>query len=194
MPSMAVRIGTGVIFAALLSSVTACSRGPASRRDLTKAIVEAMGERPAIGCSAPFFEDVPCSDSGWGWIERIRTDGITKGCNPNRHLFCPNDPVSRATVAMFAARALAKGDDGVPEAYGPEATTGRRYSCDPASLNVSFRDVSAGDIFCRHVHYLWARGVTTGFSDGSYRPTVLATRSNVDDLVSQVVRARASSR
>jgi hypothetical protein len=40
-------------------------------------------------------------------IDRLATAGITKGCNPpTNNRFCPNDPVSRAQMASFLARAL----------------------------------------------------------------------------------------
>ena len=49
------------------------------------------------------------SDSGGfaqNAIAAIAEAGITVGCNTARTLFCPNDPVSRAEMATFLARAL----------------------------------------------------------------------------------------
>jgi hypothetical protein len=48
------------------------------------------------------FTDVPPGSFGYAWIQELSTLGITTGCGPN--LYCPNDPVTRAQMAIFIIR------------------------------------------------------------------------------------------
>jgi hypothetical protein len=79
-------------------------------------------------------------------------------------------------MALFIGRAVAGSDAAVPVSYGPDPVTGRSYSCDSGSPNLHFTDITTSDIFCRAVHYLWARDVISGFPDNSYQPGGLVTR------------------
>ena len=136
--------------------------GAVSRRDAAKALIQARGESPATGCKDPYFKDVPCADAGWGWIEKLRLDRLTSGCDPSGPLFCPDNAMIRAQVAMMVTRSLAGNDDAVPMSYGPDPATKRSYSCDAGKPNLHFKDVTAADIFCKHVHYLWAKNLLAG--------------------------------
>jgi hypothetical protein len=42
-------------------------------------------------------------------IETIAAAGITAGCNPAGDLYCPRGSVTRAEMAVFLVRALARG-------------------------------------------------------------------------------------
>jgi hypothetical protein len=108
--------------------------------------------------------------------------GVTTGCEPGK--FCPNPKVSRGQMAMFIARAVAGGDASVPKTYGPDPQTGRTYSCDPTTPNVRFTDIKTSDIYCRHVHYLWAKDVISGFPDNSYGPSLDVTRGAMAKFLS----------
>jgi hypothetical protein len=48
------------------------------------------------------FNDVPSTAFGFKWIQELSQLGITTGCGAN--LFCPNDPVTRAQMAIFVIR------------------------------------------------------------------------------------------
>jgi len=50
------------------------------------------------------FQDVAASYCLAGWIEQLKNDGITTGCNANPPLYCPYSPVSRAEMAVFLLR------------------------------------------------------------------------------------------
>ncbi len=52
----------------------------------------------------PTFSDVPTTHPLFAEIETAARIGMTAGCGGGR--FCPDDPASRATAAIFAARAL----------------------------------------------------------------------------------------
>ena len=55
---------------------------------------------PATG----IFADVPTSYWAANWIEQLYTEGITSGCGTNPLLYCPENTVTRAEIAVFLAR------------------------------------------------------------------------------------------
>jgi WD40 repeat protein len=120
------------------------------------------------------FSDVEPTNPFCRHVHYIYGTGVTTGCEPGK--YCPEPDVTRAQMAMFIARAMAGSDAAVPQAYGPDPATGRSYSCNPGSPNLHFTDVTTGDIFCRHTHYLWAKDVISGFPDNSYQPAAEVTR------------------
>jgi hypothetical protein len=69
--------------------------------------------------------------------------------------------VARGLVAPLGGAA-------VPIFYGPDPATGRSYSCDPGSPDLKFTDITTADSFCKHVHYLWAKGIVSGCSLTEY--------------------------
>jgi hypothetical protein len=64
------------------------------------------------------FSDVPGNNSFWRYIEGFNTQGITTGCAANPKKYCPNDPVTRAAMAVFLLRA----EHG--SSYQPPVSTG----------------------------------------------------------------------
>ena len=52
--------------------------------------------------AAGIFGDVPVSYWAAGWIEQLAAEGITSGCGGGN--YCPNNPVTRAQMAVFMAR------------------------------------------------------------------------------------------
>jgi hypothetical protein len=57
---------------------------------------------PAVGT----FADVPPGHVFAGWIEQLAREGITGGCQTQPALYCPDDPVTRAQMAVFMVRAF----------------------------------------------------------------------------------------
>ncbi len=57
---------------------------------------------PAPGTAT--FSDVPTSYWAFQYVEALAASGITVGCGPG--IFCPEDPVTRAQMAVFVAKAL----------------------------------------------------------------------------------------
>ena len=51
--------------------------------------------------SGTVFDDVPASNWAAAWIEQLANDGITGGCSALPPLFCPENPVTRAQMAVF---------------------------------------------------------------------------------------------
>jgi hypothetical protein len=52
--------------------------------------------------AAGVFLDVPADAFAAEWIEQLAAEGITSGCGGGN--FCPNDPVTRAQMAVFLVR------------------------------------------------------------------------------------------
>jgi hypothetical protein len=77
--------------------------------------------------------------------------------------------VARAVVAPELGTA-------VPLTYGPDPVTSLSYSCDPANPKTHFDDVPASSPFCKHAHFLWAKGVITDCGTASYCPNDPVTR------------------
>ena len=50
------------------------------------------------------FDDVPVNHWAAGWIEQLAIDGITGGCSTNPPMYCPENPVTRAQMAVFLVR------------------------------------------------------------------------------------------
>jgi len=123
------------------------------------------------------FADVAPTDIFCKHVHYIAAQNVTLGCGSG--MYCPAGTVTRLQMAAFMAKAMVApaGGSGVPATYGPDAVTGLSYSCDVGSPNTHFTDVPASDPFCKHVHYLWARGVISGCSGTEYCPGDPVTRA-----------------
>jgi hypothetical protein len=128
---------------------------------------------------ASLFTDVTPTDMFCKQIHYVASKSVDPGCAPG--LFCSGDTLTRLGMASFIANALVQpgGDAAVPLTYGPDSVTGLSYSCNPASPNLHFTDVPDTDPFCRHVNYLWARGIISGCSATEYCPTGEVTRDQM---------------
>ena len=117
----------------------------------------------------------------------LAAQNVTLGCSPT--LYCPAAAVSRLEMAAFIAKAMVApgGGAGVPTAYGPDPSTGRSYSCSGGSPVVHFADVPEGDPFCKHAHYLWARGAIAGCSATAYCPAPAVLRSEMAKFLSNAM-------
>lgn len=89
------------------------------------------------------FLDVQPGDFAADWIEELASLGITGGCGNGN--YCPNNPVTRAEMAVFLLKSL----------------LGSGYAPPPASGTI-FSDVLLGDFAADWIEDLYARGVTGG--------------------------------
>jgi photosystem II stability/assembly factor-like uncharacterized protein len=124
-----------------------CPDATITRAQLAVFMETSLGRAPAATCAGT-FSDVNADTVGdlvCRFIEDFAAAGITGGCGGGR--FCPNDPVTRAQMAVFIEAALGR---------SPAAScTGR------------FGDVNAGtvgDIFCRFIEDFADQGITGGCS------------------------------
>ncbi len=122
------------------------------------------------------FTDVPPTDITCRGVHFIASQNVTAGCSPTT--YCGSNDVTRLEMASFMAKAIVapQGGAGVPQTYGPDPVTGLSYSCNTGSPNTFFTDVPASNTFCKHVHYLWAKGFITGCGGALYCPNDPVTR------------------
>ncbi len=63
-------------------------------------------------------------------------------------------------------------------------TTSRSYSCVSGSANLHFTDVLVSNPFCKHIHYLWAKGIVDGCSATKYCPSAPVARDAMAKFLS----------
>jgi hypothetical protein len=156
---------------------------PASHWDLTVTEALSTGESHDwtihVGAS---FDDVLTGNSMYRYVEALLHSGVTAGCGTAT--YCPTGQVTRAQMAVFLARAMAGGDANVPAA-GSVSGAGA-YDCSAGGTSL-FLDVAPELSYCRHVHYVYAQGVTTGCAVGSYCPANPVTRAAMAMFVARAV-------
>jgi alpha-tubulin suppressor-like RCC1 family protein len=54
----------------------------------------------------PTFADVPANYWAWGWIERLRSAGLTEGCSSTPEEYCPDETVTRAQGAVLLEKGI----------------------------------------------------------------------------------------
>jgi hypothetical protein len=126
---------------------------------------------------ASIFIDVLPTDIFCRHVHYIAKQNVTLGCSATQ--YCPAGNISRIEMASFIAKAVVApaGGPAVPLAYGPDPVTGFSYNCN--GTNIHFTDVPANNVFCKHVHFLWARGIVSGVSPTQFGPTQVVTRDGM---------------
>lgn len=119
-------------------------------RDAMAAFLYRMAGEPAVTLpkTSP-FTDVKPTDQHYTAIVWAQQQGITTGWNDGT--FRPTTPIARDAMAAFLYR------------YAGEP----RYS-DP--VKGPFEDVSASRKYAKEIAWLQSTGISTGWSDGTYRP------------------------
>jgi hypothetical protein len=113
--------------------------------------------------SGTVFDDVADDDFAAAWIEKLAADGITAGCQADPPLYCPNNPVTRAQMAIFLLRAK----------YGPA------FEPDPVGESTGFADVAPDDFAAAWIKQLAAEGITAGCGGGNFCPDQAVTRAQM---------------
>jgi len=119
-----------------------------------------FGPTAGESVSVTSFWDVPADHWAVAAIEAAKDAGIVRGYGGD--VYRPAEAVSRDQMAVYIARALAGGDDGVPA--GPEEP--------------SFADVATDHWAYRYVEYVHARDIVRGYWDG-YHPGELVNRAQM---------------
>jgi hypothetical protein len=110
--------------------------------------------------STATFIDVPQSYWAYGGIGKIAAAGITHGCGGNK--YCPEDPVTRAQMAIFLLRSI------YCSTYSPPPATGTLFS-----------DVSKSAFAAAWIEQLATAGLTQGCGGGKYCPEDSVTRAQM---------------
>lgn len=115
------------------------------------------------------FSDV--SPTYWAYlpIEAANHAGIIQGYADST--FRPEQVVTRDQAAVFLARALAGGDSKVP--VGP--------------ATASFKDVSTTYWAFKYIEYVKVKGIISGYSDGTFRPTTNITRDQMAVFIARAI-------
>jgi hypothetical protein len=147
---------------------------PVTRDQMAVFIARAIaGGDAGVGTPAgpPTFPDVQESHWAYRYVEYIAERGITSGY-PD-HLYHPEYTVDRGQMAVFVARAVAGGDQSVPEP-----------SPDPTFADVTSTNAAA---WCyKYVEYIAGLGITSGYPDHLYHPEYTVDRGQ---MAVYVVRA-----
>jgi len=122
----------------------------------------------------PYFADVPLDHWARRFIEGIFVGGLTEGCGTNPRTYCPTAVTDRWQMAVFLSRAMAGSDAAIPVS-GSIPGAGD-YDCAAGGTSLFPNDVPPTDGGCRHVHYIFGKGVTAGCSPGSFCPTDATNR------------------
>ena len=164
--------GSEVESASFATLVLESSGGPAGQSQVTsdtQRVVDPRGPGPGSGGSGPggagpggsgpggsgpgageqedepasgMFADVDSSSVHEASVDALYAAGVTVGCGRQPMRFCPDEPVTRAQMAMFLVRALDL-DPGPPRAVG-------------------FADVDSSSVHRDSVGALYAAGITVG--------------------------------
>lgn len=116
-------------------------------------ILDGMNPQPV---SQSRFDDVDANSFHAPYIERLADLGVTTGCSDGT-IFCPDDPVTRAQMAVFLSRA---------------------YSL-PQGRDPGFSDVPRNAWYADQVASLAASGITLGCGNGMYCPSQATSRAQM---------------
>ena len=118
------------------------------------------GDTPAPGPGGTFVDDD--GNTHEGMIEQMAALAITLGCEPA--LYCPADSVNRGQMASFLARAF-----GLP------------------APSDDYFDDDAGSTHEDNINRVYEAGITTGYSDGTYRPGDIVNRAQMASFLARAV-------
>jgi ELWxxDGT repeat protein len=105
------------------------------------------------------FNDVPPGYWAGPWIEELAREGVVNGCSANPPLYCPDNLLTRAEMAILLTVA--------------------RHETPPPATGTRFADVPANYWAARWIEQLAADGVTSGCGGGNYCPDQRITRGEM---------------
>ena len=112
------------------------------------------------GPVAAFFPDIPTDHWAFKYVEYCHSQGVVGGYWDGYH---PDEIVDRAQMAVYISRAVAGGDDSVPD--------------DPDGIPF-FPDMPSGHWAYKYVEYAHDQGIVGGYWDG-YHPDDAVTRDQM---------------
>ncbi len=81
-----------------------CPEDPVTRAQMAAFLLRSIVHDAHLPSYQGYFQDVP--DGQWytGFVEHLREHEITRGCNPEGTLYCPEQQVTREQMASFLVR------------------------------------------------------------------------------------------
>jgi murein DD-endopeptidase MepM/ murein hydrolase activator NlpD len=141
-----------------------CPEGLVTRAEmavfLERGIHGSLYGPPTVGAGTG-FGDVPASYWAAPFVKQLVTEGITVGCGSGN--YCPEQPVTRAQMAVFLLRSRYGGS------YAPPAV----------GAGTGFGDVPANYWAAAFIKQLVAEGITVGCGSGNYCPEHPVTRAQM---------------
>ncbi len=140
-----------------------------TRAQMAAFIIRALEGEPQPGSynSNPYFSDVPPNHWAFKYIQRIYERGIAQGYSTTPPTFGPDAPITREQMAKMLIRALIS--------QGKEVEPPDDY----CSSGAPFLDVQTDRWSCKYIKKVKELGITTGYSDGTYKPQNLVDRSQM---------------
>jgi PKD repeat protein len=132
-----------------------------------KGLVTDVAEQP--GCVAAGFVDTAPDFWAFHYILACASANVVQGYYGNQYK--PADPVTRGQMAVYIARALAGGDEAVPDP--PDTPT--------------FTDVLTDHWAYRYVEYVASLDVVQGYGGGIYKPDVIVNRGQMAVYIARSV-------
>jgi len=168
------------IYAIFAAGITAgcgnnnyCPENPVTRAQMAVFLERGKNGSSYLPPSAAgIFADVPLTPTPYwaaAWIEQLYNDNITSGCWANPPLYCPDNPVTRAQMAVFLLR-VRHGSTYVP----------------PTATGTMFNDVTAGTFAASWIEQLAVEGITAGCGGGNYCPDSSVTRAQMAVFLTRV--------
>ena len=141
-----------------------CPEGIVTRAQMAVFLLRGMHTSayapPGIGAGTG-FGDVPPSYWSASWIKQLAAEEITAGCGNGN--YCPEQPVTRAQMAVFLLR----------------AKHGAAYTPPAAGAGIGFGDVQTNHWAAAWIKQLVAEGITAGCGGGNYCPEAPVTRAQM---------------
>jgi len=118
------------------------------------------------------FPDVPCTHFAWRFVEAVARNGIASGFPDGTYR--PANDVNRGQMAVFMSRTtdLELGDFA---SFTP-----------PVCGSGSFSDVDCTHPTYKFIEYVAAKGIASGFADGTYKPGNTVNRGAMAVFLSRV--------
>jgi len=139
---------------------------------------------PSAACASQCtFADFKASYCLAGWICQLFKDGITAGCAAG---YCGPEAVRREQMAVFLSIVISK-RLGQPIPSAGEVCLSslgcKPYTCvdqgQPGGVS-AFTDVSAtGNGYCKFIHYIAAKGITSGCGNWQFCPSATIARQEM---------------
>jgi PKD repeat protein len=145
----------------------------------------ASGAYNCVSGGTSRFVDLPPTDMACKHFHYLVARGafVSSECTATNRA-CPTLMSTRAGMAVMVAGAMATGGDAGVPAVGTFNDSGvaRSYNC-ATTGGSRFTDVPASAAYCRHVNYLWARGVIDGYTTTTFAPALTVTRGQMAKFI-----------
>jgi hypothetical protein len=136
-----------------VSPLIYCPDSPVNRAAMAVFLLRAKhGAGYAPPPAVHMFADLPVTGKEWqeAWVDQFFLEGITTGCGTGPLIYCPENPVTRAAMAVFILRTI----------EGPS------YTPPPASHYFADLPVTGKEWMEPWVDEFYRRGITTGCGTG----------------------------